>query len=96
MLRLSLDRTDAQRADLPLRQRRAIAWIEEALESSSSWLSADDRHRLAIAIRSAVGIEALVWLTDVAGLDRGPATELMRWSAQALLAASRTSRAPSG
>ena len=37
-------------------------------------------HRLALAIRSATGIEALVWLTDVAGLSRDDATELMRWS----------------
>ena len=91
MLRLSLDRTET---DLPLRQGRAIAWIEEALEPSGAQLSADDRHRLAIAIRSAVGIEALVWLTDVAGLDREHATELMRWSAQALLAAALTAPPP--
>jgi hypothetical protein len=41
--------------------------------------------RLAIAIRSAIGIEALVWLTDVAGLSRDEVIELMQWSAQALL-----------
>jgi hypothetical protein len=44
-------------------------------------------HRLAIAIRSATGIEALVWLTDVAGLSRNDATDLMRWSARGMLAA---------
>ena len=42
-------------------------------------------HRLALAIRSATGIEALAWLTDVAGLSRDDATDLMRWSARALL-----------
>ena len=68
MLRLSLDRDAAERADLPLRQGRAIAWIEEALEPLGERLPADELHRLAVAIRSAVGIEALVWLTDVAGL----------------------------
>jgi AcrR family transcriptional regulator len=94
MLRLSLDRTEAERADLPLRQGRAIAWIEEALEPAGPRLSDEERHRLAIAIRSAVGIESLVWLTDVAGLDRERATELMRWSAQALLAAARTTPPP--
>jgi hypothetical protein len=31
--------------------------------------------------------EALVWLTDFAGLDRGDARELMRWTVQALLQA---------
>ena len=42
-------------------------------------------HRLAIAIRRTTGIEALVWLTDVAGLSREEAMGLMRWSARALL-----------
>jgi hypothetical protein len=44
-------------------------------------------HRLALAVRSAIGIEALVWLTDIAGLSRGAATDLMRWSARAMLTA---------
>ena len=30
---------------------------------------------------------ALVWLTDIAGLSRDEATDLMRWSARAMLAA---------
>jgi hypothetical protein len=32
----------------------------------------------------APGIEALVWLTDIAGLSREEAVEVMRWSARAL------------
>jgi hypothetical protein len=39
----------------------------------------------AIADRVNAGIEALVWLTDIAGLTRDEAVELMRWSAAALL-----------
>ena len=42
-------------------------------------------HRLAVAVRSAVGIESLVWLTDIGGLSRDQASEVMRWSAQAML-----------
>jgi hypothetical protein len=38
-----------------------------------------------LAIRATTGIEALVWLTDVAGLPRQDAAELMRSSARALL-----------
>jgi hypothetical protein len=34
-----------------------------------------------------VGIEALVWLTDIAGLSRQQAVEVMRWSARSLLRA---------
>ena len=48
-------------------------------------MSEAEVHRLTLAIRSATGIEALVWLTDVAGLTRDDARELMRWSAQAML-----------
>lgn len=48
-------------------------------------MSQDDVHRLALAVRSATGIEALVWLTDVAGLSRHEARQLMRWSARGLL-----------
>jgi hypothetical protein len=43
--------------------------------------------RLVLAIRAAIGIEALVWLTDVAGLSRQEAIKNMRWSAQSLLEA---------
>lgn len=55
-------------------------------------MPAADIHRLAIAIRSAIGIEALVWLTDVAGLSRADAIDLMRWSARAILAAALNDR----
>jgi hypothetical protein len=37
------------------------------------------------AIRTAVGIEALVWLVDVAHLSRAQAVDVMKWSARALL-----------
>jgi AcrR family transcriptional regulator len=85
MLRLSLESDPAERAQLPLRQGRAIVWIEEALAPLHTKMSDAEIHRLAIAVRSATGIEALAWLTDVAGLTRDEATALMCWSAQALL-----------
>ena len=85
MLRLSLEADPAERAQLPLRQGRAIVWIEEALAPLHTTMSDAEIHRLAIAVRSATGIEALAWLTDIAGLTRDEATDLMRWSAQALL-----------
>jgi AcrR family transcriptional regulator len=88
MLRLSLELPDAERAALPLRQGRAIGWIEEALEPLRGRLPDERVHRLALAVRSATGIEALVWLTDVAGLPREEALALMRWSARAMLHAS--------
>jgi AcrR family transcriptional regulator len=89
MLRLSLEATPAERAQLPLRQGRVITWVEEALEPLEGEMSSSERHRLALAIRSATGIEALAWLTDVAGLSRDDAAGLMRWSALAMLHAAR-------
>jgi AcrR family transcriptional regulator len=87
MLRLSLEASPEERASLPLRQGRAIKWIEEALAPLHDKLGTAELHRLAIAIRSGTGIESLAWLTDVAGLSRPDARELMRWSARALLQA---------
>jgi AcrR family transcriptional regulator len=84
MLRVSLEAPKDPDA-LPLRQGRAIGWFEEALTPLRDRMSAGDVHGLAIAIRATVGIEALVWLTDVAGLTRAEAAELMRSSAAALL-----------
>ena len=89
MLRLSLDAGPDERAQLPLRQGRVIKWLEEALEPLQEHMTREDRHRLALAIRSATGIEALAWLTDIGGLSRADAVELMRWSAHAMLDAAR-------
>ena len=83
-LRLSLDRGPVQ-PDTLLRRGRAIAWIEDALGPLLGQLSKQEVRKLALAIRSAAGIEALVWLTDVAQLSRVQAVEVMTWSAQALL-----------
>jgi len=94
MLRLSLEADPVERSQLPLRQGRAIRWIEEALAPLQRQMTEAELHRLAIAIRSATGIEALAWLTDVAGLSRRDATGLMRWSARALLQAALADMAP--
>jgi AcrR family transcriptional regulator len=87
MLRLSLEPDASARGSLPLRQGRAIGWIAEALDPLVPELGAARVHQLALSIRSAIGIEALVWLTDVAGLSREEAVKSMLWSAQAMLSA---------
>ena len=83
MLRMSLE-PDAVEHDLPLRKGRAIGWIEEALLPLHGQLSPKELHRLVLAVRSATGIEARVWLTDVAGLSGQEATQLSRWTAHAI------------
>lgn len=85
MLRFSLEPQREDRQPLPLRQGRAIRWFREALEPLRDRLDEEQLDRLVLAIRSACGIEALVWLTDVAGLSGAQAQALMQWSARALL-----------
>lgn len=86
MLRLSLE-SPADRETLPLRQGRAIAWFEDALSPLRPRVSDAELRRLVLAIRATVGIEALVWLTDIAGLSRRDAVDLMCSSARTLLRA---------
>jgi len=86
-LRLSLERPGAQPV---LRQGRAVGWIEHALEPLRDSHPTIDVHRLAIAIRSAAGIESLIWLIDIAGYTREQAARTVRDTARALLAAAIT------
>jgi AcrR family transcriptional regulator len=69
MLRLSLEPGASNRAPGLLRQGRAIGWIEDALSPLRGQIPARALRRLVLAVRSATGIEARVWLTDVAGLS---------------------------
>jgi AcrR family transcriptional regulator len=84
MLRLSLEPAELH-VDSPLRKGRAIGWFEDALAPLRTELGEAGVHKLAIAIRSAAGIESLVWLTDVGGLSRADAAKVMQWSADGLL-----------
>jgi AcrR family transcriptional regulator len=84
MLRLSLEPGAPQR-ELLLRQGRVIGWLQDALAPLAGDLGRDGVRRLAIAIRSAIGIESFVWLTDVAQLTTADAVGTMRWSARAML-----------
>jgi len=93
-LRLALEPGPKQPDQLPLRQGRVIAWIEEALSPLSKLIPERDLHRLVLAIRATTGIEALVWLTDVAGISRREAIDIMRSSARTLLAAAIAEAAP--
>ena len=87
MLRLSLETPAPPRDALPLRQGRAIVWIEDALAPLRRRMPEADLRRLVLAIRATLGIEALVWLTDIGGLSREQAVDLMRSSARTLLRA---------
>lgn len=85
MLRLSLEDRGPQPSDLLLRQGRRIGWLEDALAPVRRQLTDREYTRLVDAIGAVVGIEALVWLTDIAGNSRSEAVETMRWAARGLL-----------
>ena len=84
-LHLALEPGPKRPDELPLRQGRVIGWIEEALSPLRKLIPEPERHRLVLAIRATTGIEALVWLTDVAGISRREAVDIMRSSAHTLL-----------
>ncbi len=86
-LRLSLESPVPASERLPLRQGRVIGWIEDALSPLRARIPEPELRRLVLAIRATCGIEALVWLTDIGGLSREEATDLMRSSARTLLRA---------
>lgn len=91
-LRLSLEPAANQPV---LRQGRAIGWITEALKPLRDTHPHVDIHRLAVAIRSATGIETLIWLLDIAGYSREQAADTVKTTAHALLdAAIRTAPGP--
>lgn len=84
-LRMSLD--EPAEEDRPVMRRgRVIGWLVEALAPLARTHPGIDVRALAVAIRAATGIEATVWLTDIAGLSRADAAAVTRWAAEAMYA----------
>src|SRR5215210_3684790 len=82
---LALEGEPAGSESLPLRRGRRIAWIEDALSPLAERMPERELRRLVLGIGATLGIEALVWLTDMGGLSREEAVEVMRSNARALL-----------
>lgn len=87
VLRLSLDGDPAQRPQLPMHRGLRIGWIEDALAPLSGRLSEQELLRLTLGIGATLGIEAFVWLTDIARVSRTDAVAIMRSNAAGLLRA---------
>ena len=84
-LRLALEGEPAGGESLPLRRGRRIEWVEDALAPLRGRLPRPELRRLVYGICATLGIEALVWLTDMGGLSREEAGEVMRSNARELL-----------
>lgn len=92
-LRLSLE-PDGDPTGPVLRRGRVIGWLLDALAPLAPIRPDLDLRRLAIAIRSATGIEAFIWLVDVAHLPRDEALRLMRENGHAILRAAIDAAGP--
>jgi AcrR family transcriptional regulator len=84
-LRLALEGEPASGESLPLRVGRRIEWVEDALTPLRGRMPEPELRRLIYGIGATLGIEALVWLTDMGGLSREEAVEVMRSNARTLL-----------
>jgi AcrR family transcriptional regulator len=92
-LRLSLD-PDTDPTAPVLRRGRVIGWLCDALAPLAETHPGIDVRRLAVAIRAATGIEAFVWLVDVAGTPRDGAVQLLTWTGRSLLRAALAGEPP--
>jgi AcrR family transcriptional regulator len=84
-LRLALEGGPAGGERLPLRRGRRTEWVEDALAPLRGRMPEPELRRLVYGIGATLGIEALVWLTDMGGLSREEAVEVMRSNARTLL-----------
>jgi AcrR family transcriptional regulator len=97
VLRLSLERDLTDGPGLPMHRGQRIAWIEDALAPLKGQIAAGQLRLLVYGIGATLGIEAFVWLTDIAGLLREDAAATMRSNASRLLrSAIAENAAPNG
>jgi AcrR family transcriptional regulator len=94
VLRLSLESDPSRDLGLPMHRGLRIGWIEDALAPLRSQLDEDQLRQLVYGIGATLGIEAFVWLTDVAGLSREDAAATIRSNALGLLRAATAARVP--
>jgi AcrR family transcriptional regulator len=88
VLRLSLQ--GIRPPELPMHRGLRIAWIEDALAPLRGHMAEEELQRLVHGIGATLGIEAFVWLTDIAGLSREQAAATIRSNALGLLRAANT------
>lgn len=81
-LRLSLDPQSGYQ-----RPGRRGRWVDEILVSAGDRLDPAARARLSAALHLVLGVDPIIVLTDVAGLDRDQALDVLEWAAAALVRA---------
>lgn len=85
MFRIAADKAPADRPPLALRTGRRITWVEDALAPVRDKLGPVRFRRLVLQIGATLGIEPLMWLIDIAHVERTEAADLLRATARDLL-----------
>ena len=94
VLRLSLQ--GVRPPELPMHRGLRIAWIQDALAPLRRQMPDDELQTLVCGIGATLGIEAFVWLTDIAGVSRDQAAAILKSNALALLRSAIADRTVSG
>jgi AcrR family transcriptional regulator len=81
-LRLSLDPQSGYQ-----RPGRRGRWIDEILASAGDRVDPAARARLSAALNLVLGVDPIIVLTDVAGLDRDQVPDILEWVAATLVQA---------
>lgn len=76
----------------PLRGGRRVEWIESALAPVREQLGEERFERLVSALAMVIGLEALLVLRDIRGLERAEMEAVSRWATRALLRTSLQER----
>lgn len=81
-LRLSLDTQSGYQ-----RPGRRGQWVDEILASTGDRLDQPTRARLSAALYLVLGVDPIISLTDIAGLSRAEALDVLEWVAATLVQA---------
>ncbi len=87
MLRISLEGDRGEHRSPALRTGRRIEWVKDALSPLKTVLAPKRYRKLVLSVSAVLGIEPLVWLVDIAGVERQEAVQILRDAARDLLRA---------
>ena len=86
-----LESADSAEQDPVVREGRRLEHIDAVIEPLRNELDSEALSRLRCGLALVFGIEPIVVLKDVCGLDSAEALEVLQWVGKTLIAASKTS-----
>ena len=76
---------DDQASTTPRRPGNRLRYLAEAIKPLAGQLGAEHAERLVMALSMCVGMESIMVMEDICGLEHGDAEAVKRWAARALL-----------